>query len=61
MVRVFVEGGQYACIFGANNVFDAVAQALGNRMLRSRKVLAVTFDEDPMDTARRLQLECSQG
>lgn len=61
MWRVFVEGGQYACMFGADNAFDAVTQAMGVRVLLSRKVIAVTCDEDPMDTARRVQREGRQG
>ncbi len=56
MVRVFVEGGQYASIFGADNALDAVAGALRNPVIRSRTVLAVTFDEDPIETAVRLGL-----
>ena len=53
MVRVFVAGGQYACMFGMDNVLDAVAAALRNPFLRSRRVVDVTFDEDPLNTLQR--------
>ena len=61
MWRVFVKSGQYACIDGVDNAFDAVAVALSNPLIRSRKVMAVTFGEDPTEIQARLHFDCTDG
>lgn len=56
MIRVFLASGQCVCC-SANNILDAVADALRIPMVRSRQVVGVTLgDEDPIETACHLGL-----
>lgn len=59
MIRVFFSNGQYACVSKELGVFEAVATAMTNAVIRWRvpaaKVVEVTVDEDPMETKARLR------
>jgi hypothetical protein len=52
MIRVWFSSGQYASSTH-DNVLDAVATAIKCPMTHG-EVVAVTHDEDPMETAGRL-------